>query len=183
MPTTNDAVAALANRVGFTEPRARAVARRLTDAGVLPAGGPGRAPEIAPADVISLFIALAADAELRRSAEIVTTYGDLVPDGIDVMVMPESIRPPRETARTYLNGLVRRALQGDADMRSTVAALKIEVVSNWPAIAIHFPDGEVQRFREVGSLASHWQESGHRKSTTVSGAAFVDAIRDLNFRN
>ena len=172
MPTLNEAIAALSRLVGFPESRSRVVARRLREAGKLPAGAPGVAPEVDLGNVIDLFVAIASDAKVHRVPDALATYQSLTPGGADLSCAPASVRA---TAGQQLLAIAALAAEGDNDMRR----LRVEFVSSWPEIAIHFDDGSTQRFREGGSLAGHWDSTGHRKSITVNGAAFADAVRLL----
>lgn len=172
MPTLHKAIAALERHLGFPPPRSRQVARRLQDAGIVPLGAPGVAPKLDVDDVVSLILALAADTTLREAADAVRTYRALVPNGADLTGAPASI--PR-TAGDALDIFADIAVHGDSDV---VRRDRIEVVANWPEIAIHSPNG-VARFVPHGALATAWQVNGHRRSTNINGAALVDCLRDL----
>lgn len=74
MATLNNCLAAAEHHLGFYEPRARAIAKRLTETGVLPSGGPARAPELDEDDFVRLLIALAVNSQLRSSDEVVRSY-------------------------------------------------------------------------------------------------------------
>ena len=91
MATLNECLAAAEQHLGFHEPRARAIAKRLTETGVLPPGGPGRAPELDENDFVRLLIALAVNSRLRQSDEVVRTYSVLAPHGASLDGAPESI--------------------------------------------------------------------------------------------
>jgi hypothetical protein len=179
MTTTNAAIAALVARVGFDPGRMRAVARKLTDAGRLPPGSPGKSPELEPEHVVDLIIGSAVDVPLRAVADAVRTYRSLGLPGHDASRMPASVAARYHCAGDHLDVLGDMAAYASLDARADVSKLKLEVVSNWPEIGIHHVDGSVQRFLEASTLASHWQASGHRTSTVINGAAFVDAMRDL----
>jgi hypothetical protein len=173
MPTTNEAVHAVWRHLGFEKPRVAAVARSLTDAGVLPAGGPGRSPELEPQHVVDIILAVAVDAPLRALAAKVAEYRAMTPGGACLVGAPDSI----DTAGRMLDILGDWSIHGDADLLRRDA---IEVVSSWPEIALHdYAAAQVRRFAPVGTLASHWQNSGHRRSTCIHGSAFVNAMREL----
>jgi hypothetical protein len=121
--------------------------------------------------VLNLVVAIAADTTLRRAAEAVRVYGALTPAGADVSGAPASV--PRN-ARVVLDSLANLAADGDL-----LSELQIEVVSTWPEIAFHWSDGSVNRFRETGALASHWQDDKRRTSTTIPGAVFASVFKDL----
>ncbi|MBS3649674.1 hypothetical protein KEU06_13760 [Pseudaminobacter sp. 19-2017] len=174
MTTTLEAVDALCAFLGFAKPRTRAVARALTDAGVLPAGGPGRSPEIKPEHLVSLLIGVAVDAPLRAVADAVRNYRELAPGGANLDGAPESII---RTAGEAIDVQAHLALGGDADL---FRRDKLEIVSSWQEIALHDASaGKIVRFVPVGADASRWQASGHRRSTIINGAAFNDAVRSL----
>lgn len=175
MATLNDCLAAAERHLGFAEPRARAIAKRLTEAGVLPAGGPGRAPDLNDQDFVRLLIALAVNSKLRRSDEIVRIYSDLAPHGANLTGAPDSVI---KTAFEKLAVLADIVLHGGSIGAQDVRKAKIEFVSSWPEIAI-YGYGSTIRFREVGADASRWQNGKMRTSTTITGAAFVDAINQL----
>jgi hypothetical protein len=167
-----EAVDALCARLGFDPPRAKAVARSLTDAGAIPSGGPGKSPELDPEHVVDLALGCSVDAPLRAVAATVEAYRGLVPGGVNLATAPDAID---RTAGDALDVWADIALHGDADLlrRDT-----IEIVSSWPEVTIH-RDGAVTRFVAPGALASHWQSGGHRRSATINGAALVDALREL----
>jgi hypothetical protein len=179
MTTTNQAVERITARIGFSRRRVKAVATYLTAAGVLPPGGPGKSPELAPAHVVDLIIGSAVDVPLRAVANAVRQYRDLGLPGHDATRMPAPVAARYHSAGDYLYILADMAVHGTPDAQADVSKLKIEIVASWPEIGIHHVDGSVQRFREAGVLGSHWAERGHRTSTVINGAAFVDALRDL----
>jgi len=170
MATINAALAAVERHIGFPRSRSRTVARRLQEADLLPSGAPGVAPEIDASDLVSLVIALAADTTLHEAPHAVATYRGLTPGGA---VVPGTI----DTAGRAIEILADIALHGDAELYRRDA---VEVVATWPEIAIHnATTGNISRFRAVGADASHWGETGLRKSTTINAAAFIDCVRDL----
>jgi hypothetical protein len=166
--TTNDATAAIERRIGIPKSRGVTVARRLTEHGLLPAGAPGKAPELDRADFVTLLIGLASDAPLSRVADAVATYRDLTPAGTPIDVLPASLQ---FSAGNFLDVLT--------DAPENSSHMQIEFVSTWPGVTIHYADGTVRRFVKPGSDASRWQHSGYLKSTTINGSAYRDCVLDL----
>lgn len=173
--TTKKAVEALVSRLCFDPPRCRAVARALTEAGRLPAGSPGHAPTLDAWHLVDLLLGVAADVPLRAVAATVTNYRGLAPGGADLSTAPQHLR---RTAGDHLDILAEMAANGTLEAQREVAAIKIEIVTSWPEIAIH-EAGKTYRFQPVGSLSGHWQDGKHRRAVTINGAALVEAIRDL----
>lgn len=171
MPTLSAAIAAISRHIGFPESRARQVARRLRDAEVIPMGAPGVAPEVEPIDVLSLILAVGADTTLREAADAVSTYSELTPGGADVTAAPARI--PRN-ARDALLVFADLAIEGD-----NLSSMSIEIVATWPEIVIRWTDGTSQHFREIGALATHWQDGRQRKSTMIPGSAFAGLFKEL----
>ncbi|MDK4730337.1 hypothetical protein [Rhizobium phaseoli] len=165
-------IAALECRVGFRRGRLISMAQRLQQAGVIPTGAPRTAPQLDLAHVVGLVVAYAADAPLHRAAASVSTYGALTPGGADLSTAPDTVKV---TAAEYLNSIAALAAEDDAGIRR----LKLEFVSTWPELAVHFEDGSTSRFQPVGALPDHWQASGHRQSLTISGAALADALGEI----
>lgn len=174
MVTTYQAVGAISERIGFPIKRVRCVARELTEAGIIPSGSPGKSPEVNLVHFIDILLGSAIDAPLRSIPDAVNAYKALGEPGHDATNMPASVRAKYRTAESIIN---RLAVDLDGD--GALSKLQIEIVTSWPEIAIVDVDGVVFRFREAGSLPTHWQHSGHRTSTTINGAAIVAAIRDL----
>lgn len=172
MVSTNEAVDALCRHIGFDPPRAAAVAKKLTEAGSIPPGGPGKSPELNPEHIINIVLGCAVDVPLRAIADTVVAYRALVPGGANLDGAPASID---RTAGDALEVFADISIHGDADI---LRRDKIEIVATWPEVAIQ-RDGKVARFVPVGALATHWRDSGHRKSTIISGAALVDCLRAL----
>lgn len=172
MPTTQEAVDALVRHIGFDPPRVKAVARSLTEDGRLPPGGPGRSPELAVDHVIDLVLGCSVDAPLRAIAATVEQYRALAPGGACLATAPATID---RNAGEALDIWADIAIHGDSDV---LRRDKIEIVATWPEVAIQ-RDGKVARFVPVGALATHWRDSGHRKSTIISGAALVDCLHAL----
>ncbi|MHA6297854.1 hypothetical protein [Devosia sp. CAU 1758] len=169
MPTITAALAALERYTGFSQSRSRTVARRLQEAGILPLGSPGSTPLLDRAGFGALFVALAADTTLHAAADRVRQYFALTPGGVSLEGAPTLIG----TARSELLALIDTAIDAPDDLRH----VQIELVSNFPELALHWADGTVQRYQPVGTVSNHWQTDTHRKSTTVTGRAFRDAVR------
>jgi hypothetical protein len=175
MTTTKLAVAALARHVGLPLKRIRGVAVALTEAGVLPPGSPGHAPELDPEHVVSLLIGSCVETPLRAVGDAVREYRALRPGGVPLQDAPASLR----SAGGALDIWADIAVHGDADV---LRGDRIEIVTSWPEVAIH-TDGRVNRFQPLGTLPGHWQAHGHRKSVIIDGAAFVAALNELFSRN
>lgn len=171
MVSTRQAVDAVSRWLGFDHARVCAVGRSLTDAGVLPSGGPGVSPELNPDHVVSLVLTTAADKPLRASADTGASYRALRPGGIPADVSPSAF----EDAGRTLDIFADIAVHGDSDI---LRRDRIEVVATWPEIAIH-SGGTAKRFVPAGSEPNRWQAAGHRRSTTINGAALVDCLREL----
>lgn len=172
MATLNASLIAIEQYLGFPQSRSRTVSRRLQERDKLPIGAPGIAPELDQHDVVSLIIALGADTALHEAPDAVDRYRSLTPGGADLTGAPASI----DTAGAALDIFADIAIHGDAGL---VRRDRIEIVSNWPEIAIIASGAHTKRFVPVGSLATNWQACTHRKSTTINGSAFVDCIRAL----
>lgn len=170
MPNIASAVAALHDYCGFPAARARTVARRLTEDGLIEPGAPGVAVEINPSDFALLLLAVASGAPLRSVADVTANLASCVPNGVDVDVMPESVRPEKRTAFDYLSDLV---WSPDASPITSV-----EVVETWPEVVFHTRDGVV-RFQPAGAPAGHWSDNRQRRATAVPAGAIALAARKL----
>ncbi|TGV61538.1 hypothetical protein EN784_03930 [bacterium M00.F.Ca.ET.141.01.1.1] len=170
MPNLAAAVAVLQNHCGFKAARSRTVARRLLEDGLIEPGAPGVAVEITQADFALLLLAVASGAPLRAVAEAVASLASCVPDGVDVGVMPESIRPAERIAFDFLHDLVW------SPNSSPVTA--VEICETWPEVTFHTRDGVV-RFQPAGTLAGHWQSSKQRRATRIPGSAIALAAKHL----
>ncbi|TIO04096.1 hypothetical protein [Mesorhizobium sp.] len=173
MATLKACLTSIEHYLGFPKSRSITISRRLQERGVIPVGAPGIAPKLDAHDVVSLIIALAADTALHEAPDAVTRYRALTPGGIDLIGAPASI----DTAGRALDIMADVAIHGSADL---LRRDRIEVVSNWREVSIHdATSGNTKRFVAPGADASAWQHAGHRKSTTITGSAFVDAVRDI----
>lgn len=166
------AIAALERHLGFRRGRLVSMAQRLQNAGVIPTGAPRTAPQLTMGNVVDLVVAYAADAPLHLAARSAETYGALTPGGANLDGAPAKAKV---TAAEYLTSIAAIAADGDAGMRR----LKLEFVSTWPELAVHFEDGLIHRFQAVGAVSGHWQSAGHRQSLTINGAAFADAMQEI----
>ncbi|WP_144296035.1 hypothetical protein [Ancylobacter novellus] len=170
----NEAIDVIERRLGFPSSRARTVARRLQEAGIVPSGAPGLPPEVGLRGFVSLVLALATDAPLHLVASAVEQYRGLGLPGHSVGGMPVELAERYAPAGVHLDALAAGVVAGDPG-----AAPQIDVVGNWPEITLHWPDGTFDRFREADALPGHWGASNHRKSITINGSAFAAAIGDL----
>ncbi|WP_077962410.1 hypothetical protein [Ensifer adhaerens] len=173
MSTTKKVVDALVTHAGFDPPRCRAVARKLTDAGILPMGAPGKAPELEVWHFVDLLIGVSLDVPLRAVPETVSAYRKLAPGGADLSGAPEHLN---RSAGDFLDITAEMAANGTPDAQRDVSASMIEVVSTWPEIVIREACATL-RFQPVGTLPDHWQETKQRRAVTINGGAFVRAIR------
>ncbi|MBX4989559.1 hypothetical protein [Rhizobium lentis] len=166
------AIAALERHLGFRRGRLVSMAQRLQNAGVIPTGAPRTPPQLTLANVVDLVVAYAADAPLHHAPRSVEAYGALTPGGANLGAAPAGVKV---TASGYLASIAALAIEGDAGIRR----LRLEFVSTWPELAIHFEDGSTYRFQGVGALSGHWQSTGHRQSLTINGAALADALQEV----
>ncbi|RAZ83202.1 hypothetical protein DPM33_32995 [Mesorhizobium hawassense] len=174
MAAPNQAFVAIERHLGFPETRSRTTARSLQEGDLWPLGGPGAAPELDIDDVVSLIIALAVDGPLHRAAGAVRAWRDMTPGGADLTGAPDRI----DTAGRALDIFADAAVHGEHP--DLLRRDLIEVVSSWPEIVIaNGLTGAAARFVPAGADAGHWQAAGHRKSTTLNGAALVDCLREL----
>lgn len=163
-------VAAIDQYVGFPAARARTVLERLLEAQLIEPGAPGVAVVIEPSDFVLLLLALSSGAPLRAVADVTAKLASCVPDGVDVNVMPEDVRPAKRTAFDLLHDLV---WSPDA---SPVTA--VEVCETWPEVCFRTNDGLV-RFQPSGTLTGHWQSNKQRRATTIPASAIALAARKL----
>ncbi|RWE46906.1 MAG: hypothetical protein EOS79_11050 [Mesorhizobium sp.] len=170
MPNLASAVAALHDYCGFPAARVRTDARRLIEDKLIEPGAPGVAVEISQADFVLLLLAVASGAPLRSVADVTANLASCVPNGVDVDVMPESIRPARRTAFDLLHDLV-----WSPDASHIIA---VEVCETWPEVTFHTRDGVV-RFQPAGTLARHWAGNKQRRATTIPASAIALAAKHL----
>ncbi|WP_027060539.1 hypothetical protein [Mesorhizobium loti] len=162
--------AAIEKYCGFSAGRIRTVAERLLEAKLLEPGAPGVAVAIKQADLALLLLALASGAPLRAVADATANLASCIPDGADVSVMPEAIKPVQRTAFDVLHDII-----WSPDALSVTA---IEICETWPEVTFRTPDG-VARFVSAGTLASHWQGGKQRRATTIPTSAISLAARNL----
>lgn len=178
MTTVAPTVAALEQYCGFGAGRVRANVRALTEGGLIAPGAPGVSVQISEADFVLVLLAVASAAPLHAVADTVAKLASLVPNGIDVDVMPAGIRPAKRTAFDVLHEIVWSAAHGDIEAQARVSKINIEVVGTWPEVSMHTAEGIV-RFQPVGALAGHWGGNKQRRATIIPGSALVDCVRAL----
>ncbi|MGY0574053.1 hypothetical protein ACTGJ9_025735 [Bradyrhizobium sp. RDM12] len=155
--------------LGFDPRRSKVVAIRLRDAGVIPAGGPAKSPELSDTDALRLILAIAVTSKIRLADHDLATYTGLVPAGTIIPAdAPESVA---RTAFDAIELLVEKARGGDSDARSST----IEFVRSWPEAIVRSGFG-VARFRTAGADAGHWERHGHRTATTVPANVIADVL-------
>lgn len=158
--------------LGFDPPRTKAIARRLSEAGAIPAGGPARAPELDEADVLRLIVAIAVTTKLRLADTESAAYLALVPSGT-VLPTDAPAGIPRN-AMEAIDVVVFTARRGSTDARRSV----LSFTRSWPEIVIEHP-GRVSRYRKDGANAAHWEKPGHCTATTISVAAVANIFDEL----
>ncbi|MCK1544014.1 hypothetical protein IVA98_05655 [Bradyrhizobium sp. 160] len=171
MASLNNALDSIERHLDFPRSRSAGIARRMQESGILPIGAPGVAPELDEDNVLDLVIALASDVTLHEAPDAVRAFHAMTPGGASLADAPSSI----PNAPIAISLLIEDARVGVAGARSS----QVEVSCNWRAVAIHSPAGGVKRFCEAGEAATHWQSSGHHRSTTLSAAALADALDEL----
>lgn len=165
-------VLAAVDAIGFDSARSKAIARRLSEAGALPAGGPARSPELNEDDVLRLIAAIAVTTKLRLADRESAEYLSLVPAGT---IIPDDA--PAGIPRNAAEGIdlvVDMARRGDPDARKSFIAL----TRSWPELAIEHP-GRVSRYRSPGSDAGRWQHNGHHTATTIPVATIANILNEL----
>ncbi|TGP22660.1 MULTISPECIES: hypothetical protein [unclassified Mesorhizobium] len=128
------------------------------------------AVEIFQADFALLLLAVASGAPLRSVADVTANLASCVPDGVDVNVMPEGMRPAKRTAFDLLHDLVWSP--------DTSPVTAVEVCESWPEVTFHTRDGVV-RFQPAGTLAGHWSGNKQRRATTIPASAIALAAKHL----
>ncbi|WP_438278801.1 hypothetical protein [Nitrobacter sp.] len=165
-------VLAAIDALGFDPARASAIARRLSEEGVIPSGGPARAPELDEDDTIRLIVAIAVTSKLRLADTESAEYLQLVPSGT---ILPEGapVGIPRNAAEA-VDLVVDLARRGDPDARKS----SLTFVRSWPEVSIEQPS-RVGRYRNPGANAGHWERDGHRTATTIPVAAVANILDEL----
>ncbi|SCB36045.1 hypothetical protein GA0061099_1005415 [Bradyrhizobium yuanmingense] len=171
MASLNNALDSIERHLNFSRSRSAGIARRLQEAGILPIGAPGVAPDLDEDNVLDLVIALASDVTLHEAPDAVRAYHQMTPGGVSLVDEPPSI----PNAPIAVSILVEDARFSVGDARAS----KIEVSCNWRAVAIHRPIGAVKRFSQPGVHCAHWQSDGHHKSVTINVVALADALDEL----
>lgn len=166
-----DVLAAIES-LGFDPARVKHIARRLSEADVIPSGGPARSPDLSEGDVLRLITAIATSPKLRLADQSVTTYQALTPAGAHIADdAPGSV--PRNAADAIAVE-VEMARGGDVEARRSF----LTFVRSWPEVTIE-QSGRVNRFRVAGANAGHWQHNGHRTATTIQVAAVANILDEL----
>ncbi|MBB4427987.1 hypothetical protein GGD66_006573 [Bradyrhizobium sp. CIR48] len=171
MASLNNALDAIAKHLEFPRRRSGGISRRMQEAGQLALGTPSAPPQVSDDDVLDLIAALAADTTLHEAAVAVRNFKRLTPGGVNLDGAPDYI-PDAQIAVAFL---VEDARAGVAEARKS----QIEIFHNSCAIAIHHPNGRIDRFCMTGQDASHWSKRGHNKSTTLNVAAIADALDEI----
>lgn len=176
MATLNRALDAIERHIGFPRSRSTGVARRLQEAGILPSGSPGVAPELSERDVCVLLATLMSAPKLHEAVDHANAYSAMTPGGVVLSAdAPNSI--PR-SALEYLTTKAWVVASGDADAVDDIRGHRFEFVLGWRELSAHTPENTVTRFVLPGTLASH-QQAPHRIAGVVQAAAFVDLINQL----
>lgn len=157
--------------IGIRRSRVENVARSLREAGMLPKGGPGRAPDFDRTDAIALLVATVSGATLQTVAERTAALLATTPGGANVDGAPLSI--PR-TAEIQLAVLANMAAKGD-----TLKRLTVEIVVGWPEVALIWDDGAVQRFQTAGTITNNRPSHAARWAVRIPGPALAAFIKDL----
>lgn len=176
MATLNRVLDAIETHIGFPRSRTNGISRRLQEAGQLPVGAPGVAPELDQRDVCLLLATLMSAPKLHEAVEHARAYGEMTPGGAVLSAdAPDSI--PR-SALEYLELKSEIAVGGTADAVDDVRGHRFQFVHGWRELSAHMPEGTVTRFVLPGALASH-QQAPHRIAGVVKGEAFVNLMKDL----
>ncbi|UXS08697.1 hypothetical protein [Agrobacterium tumefaciens] len=153
--------------LGIPVTRSLNVVRRLREAGMFPSGGPGRGPEFARADIVTLLVAVSTGAKLDDVAASTRATLATVPGGANLAGAPLTV--PR-TAEIALAVLATQAAEGD-----DLDELTIEIAHGEPEVALVWPDGVTQRLQAPGAIANHVPRG--RVATRIPGSAFAAILR------
>lgn len=179
MATIAETVAILARELNLPEPYIAQRARRLREAGALPASNGRDRPAVRIEHLAPLVLALAADVAVKDTPDAAETYGGLMLHGVDPAIMPESIRPAGYTARHYMEHVLASMAADDADANAN-RRMTFEVVSTWPEVRIFDPaDQHTMIFVKPTALPNHWQGDAVRRSTTIHGRALFRVAQAL----
>lgn len=175
MATLNRVLDAIESHIGFPRSRSSGISRRLQEAGQLPVGAPGVAPELDQRDVCLLLSVLMSAPKLHEAVDHAQAYAAMTPGGVVLSAdAPDSI--PR--ALEYLELKSEIAIGGSPDAVDDVRGHRFEFVHQWRELSAHPPEGTVARFVLPGQLASH-QQAPHRVAGVVKGDAFANLMKDL----
>jgi hypothetical protein len=176
MATLNNVLDSIQDHIGFPRSRSTGIARRLQEAGLLPSGSPGVAPELDQMDACLLLATLMSAPKLHEAVDHARVYAAMTPSGAVLSEdAPDSI--PR-SALEFLEIKSEVAVGGDALAIDDVRGHRFEFVHHWREMSIHTAEDTVTRFVLPGMLASH-QQAPHRVAGVVRGEAFVSLMRDL----
>lgn len=176
MGTLSNTLDAIELHVGFPRSRSSGVSRRLQEAGLLPVGAPGVAPELDQRDVCLLLLVLLSAPKLHEAVAHAQAYVAMTPGGAVLSAdAPDSI--PR-SALEYLEVQSEVAIGGSHQAVDDIRGHRFEVEHYWREFSAHTPEGTVTRFVLPGQLASH-QQAPHRIAGLVKGDAFVNLMKDL----
>ncbi|MBR0882712.1 hypothetical protein ABIF65_002796 [Bradyrhizobium japonicum] len=176
MATLNRVLDAIETHIGFPRSRTNGISRRLQEAGQLPVGAPGVAPEMNERDACLLLSTLMSAPKLHEAVDHAQAYAEMTPGGAVL-----SADAPDSIPRSSLEYLVTKAwvvISGDPDAVDDVRGHRFEFVHGWRELSAHTPEGTVTRFVLPGQLASH-QQAPHRIAGLVKGEAFVNLMKDL----
>lgn len=160
---------AIRQHIGVPVTRTLSVVRYLREAGMFPAGGPGRGPEFTAADIVTLLVGIATGSKLENVATATRASLATVPGGANLTGAPLTI--PR-TAEISLAVLATQAAEGE-----DLDGLIIEISHGEPEIALIWSDGVVQRHQVLGAIANHVPRG--RVATRIPGPAFAKVVRTL----
>lgn len=176
MATLSNVLDSIEQHIGFPRSRSSGVSRRLQEAGLLPSGAPGVAPELAQRDTCLLLSTLMSAPKLHEAVDHARAYAAMTPGGAVLSDdAPDSI--PR-SALEYLETQSEIAVGGRPEAVEDVRGHRFEFVHGWRELSAHTPEGTVSRFVLPGALAS-CQQAPHRIAGLVKGGAFVELFKEL----
>ncbi|EIG56234.1 hypothetical protein [Bradyrhizobium sp. WSM1253] len=175
MAILNHVLDSIETHIGFPRSRTNGISRRLQEAGQLPVGAPGVAPELDQRDVCLLLSVLMSAPKLHEAVDHAQAYAAMTPGGVVLSAgAPDSI--PR--ALEYLEVQSEIAIGGEPEAVDDVRGHRFEFVHHWRELAAYTPQGSATRFVLPGQLASH-QQAPHRVAGVVKGEALVSLMKDL----
>jgi len=176
MATLNLVLDSIEHHIGFPRSRSSGIARRLQEAGILPSGAPGVAPELDQRDTCLLLSTLMSAPKLHEAVDHARAYAVMTPGGAVLSTdAPDSI--PR-SALEYLETQSEIAIGDKPDAVDDVRGHRFEFTHHWREMSAHTPEDSVTRFVLPGALASH-QQAPHRVAGVVRGEAFVSLMKEL----